>query len=137
MTSFTFPVTTHGKRHAAVEVRVYSSRASMIRGLRSRHRRNGSLIEDGWYEGTAAATSPFSRMTPPHGHWRHEAVIFLTKDNCGSTVVSHEASHAAWFFYREQVQKTVPDMEREEVFCHLVSEITGKMVNGLYEAGCY
>ena len=137
MIQFSFPVVSHGKRNAKVTVRVFDDREAMLRSLRRYHAKMGREYEDGWYANTAAATSPYARLRVPRGQWRHEVTIRLVIGNCGVEVVSHEACHAALYIYREQVQQTIPDMEREEIFCHLVSEIVEAVIEELDEAGCY
>jgi hypothetical protein len=108
----------------------------MLRSLRRHHVKIGlEYPDDAWYKQTAAVTSVFA--TSRGGPWSHEAQIRLVHGDCGADVTTHEAVHAALYFYQHQIQKTIPDIEREEILCHLASEIIGKMVDALYDRGVY
>ena len=39
--------------------------------------------------------------------------------------------------YQQDIQKTIPDMERQEKLCYLVGHIMQKVVDGLYRNGFY
>jgi hypothetical protein len=47
-------------------------------------------------------------------------------------IVTHECTHMAWGIYQEDIQKTIPDMEREERLCYLVGDLSSKLVGKLY-----
>ncbi len=65
------------------------------------------------------------RKHPDAGH------IMLYLDGLRVGIISHEATHMAWSIYQQDVQKTIPDMEREEKLCYLVGDITRQIVNKL------
>jgi len=59
--------------------------------------------------------------------------IRLLKDELRTGIISHEATHMAVAIYKQDVAKTIPDMEREEKLCYLVGDITSSIVNKLYD----
>lgn len=59
--------------------------------------------------------------------------IRLVKEALKMGIITHEATHMAWGIYRDDVQKTIPDMEREEKLCYLVGDIASQITKRLYK----
>lgn len=68
-----------------------------------------------------------TRRYPDAGHIR------LCRIGLRMGVITHEATHMAIAIYQQDVQKTIPDMEREEILCYLVGDISSKIVKKLYK----
>lgn len=67
------------------------------------------------------------RRTPTAGFIR------LYKPALKTGIIAHEATHMAVAIYKQDVQKTIPDMDREETLCYLVGDITSQIVRGIYK----
>lgn len=78
------------------------------------------------FTGVRVYESGATRRDPRAGHIR------LCKQHLLTGIISHESTHMAVAIYREDVGKTIPDMEREEKLCYLVGDICSKIVNRLY-----
>lgn len=60
--------------------------------------------------------------------------IRLHKDFLRSGIICHEVAHIALWIYETDIKKplTTEDNENEEKFCHILGELTAKIVNKLY-----
>lgn len=67
------------------------------------------------------------RRKPPAGFIR------LYRKGLRTGIIAHEATHMAVAIYKQDVAKTIPDMDREERLCYLVGDITRQIVNKLYK----
>lgn len=47
-------------------------------------------------------------------------------------IITHECTHMAVAIYKQDVAKTIPDMDREERLCYLVGDLSARLVNRLY-----
>ena len=67
------------------------------------------------------------------------AHIRLHKDHMGVGIVTHEIAHAALFMYEldNPERLTTEDIEHEEVFCHILGDLTSRVVSKLYAKGYY
>lgn len=69
-------------------------------------------------------------------HWvksPEAGYIRLVKDACRTGIIAHEATHMAVAIYQQDIQRTIPDMDREERLAYLVGDITSEIVKGLYK----
>ena len=61
--------------------------------------------------------------------------IRLWKGALRTGIITHECTHMAWAIYQQDVQRTIPDMKREETLCYLVGDLSARLVNRLYAKG--
>lgn len=59
--------------------------------------------------------------------------IRLWKGALRTGIITHECTHMAVAIYKQDVAKTIPDMDREEKLCYLVGDLSARLVNKLYE----
>jgi hypothetical protein len=66
------------------------------------------------------------------------AIIRMQKDNIGAGIISHESTHAAVWIYQIDCEGwSLEDIQNEEIFCHMVSDITRSIVNKCYDNNLY
>lgn len=63
--------------------------------------------------------------------------IRFVKGHLGSGLIAHECTHAAIAIYKQDIAKTIPDMEREEKLCYLVGDLMSKIVRKLYAKNAF
>lgn len=66
------------------------------------------------------------KRLPPAGFIR------LWKGALRTGIITHECTHMAVAIYKQDIAKTIPDMEREEKLCYLVGDLSARLVNRLY-----
>lgn len=132
--------TKHTGPKRVIKVMVYESRARLQRAARKRDGFYRDVSERSWYDKTAALTNCLSLAEiKPDGTVvaaKPYITIRLAQDALGerpTEIIAHEATHAAVYLYQHDVQKTIPNLEKEEILCYLVGDITRKVVNKLYE----
>lgn len=59
--------------------------------------------------------------------------IRLARGHLQAGLLAHECTHMAIGIYQQDVQRTIPDMEREEKLCYLVGDLMARLTAKLYE----
>lgn len=135
----TFQISTRETgRYRSIQVHVYDS-VERMRTAGERYRTKYGMGGKGTVSQAHGLTfthvreyfypSGATRRHPDAGH------ILLYEDGLKIGIISHEATHMAWSIYQQDVQRTIPDMEREEKLCYLVGDITRQIVNKLLRTG--
>lgn len=142
--------TKHTGQRRRIKVFVYDTVEQLKRATRKRDGFYGFVQEPQWYEQMAATTNSLSLVPvgeDPKGDGPSTPYITirLSKDKLHqypTEIITHESTHAALYLYKHDCQDEVEgdevvlqDLEKEEMLCYLVGEISRKVVNKLYEKG--
>lgn len=90
-----------------------------------------------------AQTFELVRYKPNDEEEKRPAVgyIRLSKSHVGSGVIVHEVAHVANAIYRQDVEPqrgpSTETIENEEIFCHIIGDLTSRIINKLYDHGVY
>lgn len=130
--------TRNSGRYRSIQVHVYDSVAE-LRKAGGRYRTRLGMGSKGTLRKVHGLTfaleleyvfaSGATRRHPAAGH------ILLYTPGLRIGIISHEATHMAWSIYQQDIQKTIPDLRREEMLCYLVGDITRKIVNKCIQSG--
>jgi hypothetical protein len=141
--SFTVSTRWSGRRRT-VRVVVYDDIADLRRAaVRHRHRVEGVLEPDHFAEALAVAHSYEWVRGDDDGEVRTPiaGTIRYWRQRLGTSVVVHEVVHIAVGIYRQdwapEHGAVDDDIGNEEVFCHLVDDLTRRIVDRLYARGFY
>lgn len=127
--------TRHTDHKRRIKVMVYDSIPEMHRAQRKRDGFVGKQQDPGWYTRMAACTNCAEWQKADGEPWIPMVTIRLVRGKMTPGMVAHESTHAAWYLYQKDVQKTVPDMKREEVLCYLVGHIFEQINSKLRQKG--
>lgn len=134
--------TRHTGTRRVIKVMIYENRTRLQRAAKKRDGFFGLKQSKAWYDKTAALTNCITLVPvgenadDPEVPGTPYITIRFAKDALmgrPTEIIAHEATHASMYLYRHDVQKTIPNMEKEEILCYLVGDITRKLVNKLYE----
>jgi hypothetical protein len=138
--------TNHSGKHRTIKVFVYDSKKELRTAAHKYSLRNYEPEDEEYYNSAGALTHSFQRfkMAEDGIVMMHENsnIIRLSKDQIGSETICHESAHAALHIYHIDCVKEADVAEEHinsgnEQLCYLVGDITKKIVNKLYEYGCY
>lgn len=145
MATVKFQISTRNSgRLRTIQVYVYATKKHMERAGCHNHEYcgKGCVLDppetraDGKIFELHALTQTFLKKTVSKGglvrRQRPAGYMRFYRAHISVEVISHEATHMAVWIYKTDVQKTIPDMEREEKLCYLVGDIAQKINDGLY-----
>lgn len=140
--------TKHTGERRRIKVMVYDNVEQLKRATRKRDGFFGFVQTPQWYEQMAATTNalslvPVGNDPKDDGPSTPYVTIRLSVDKLKqypTEIITHESTHAALFLYKHDCQDDIEgdevvlqDLEKEEILCYLVGEISRKVVNKLYE----
>lgn len=135
--------TRHSGSRRFVRVSVYSDVDSM-RAAALRHSRREGWIKDDEYSGAHGVTHIHDvRFYGPGGEETRSPVaahIRVYDGALGTGVVTHEIAHAALAIFNQDCLEdgaVHEGMEREEILCYLIGDLSSRIVNKIYEFGFY
>lgn len=138
--------TRHSGSRRFVRVSVYDT-VEELRDAAHRYTRQVGTYVTGEFDEAYGVTHSFQRILIGPGGEEEipegptTAHIRLCQGKLGTSVVTHEATHAAMAIYDQDCLKKMgsvhEDMDREEVLCYLVGDLSARIVNLLYKYGCY
>lgn len=143
--------TRHTGERRVIKVMVYDTVEQLKRATRKRDGFYGFVQEPQWYEQMAATTNSLSLVrvgadaADKDEPSKPYITIRLSRDKLHefpTEIITHESTHAALYLYHHDIGHDVPgredeiilpDLEKQEILCYLVGEISRKVVNKLYE----
>lgn len=141
-----FRITTrYSGRKRAITVKVYDDLAAMRTAAHAFTTRAG-YGQPGEFDTAAGVTHTFESVFigadgEEEKRGAAAALIRLWRGHLGSSVICHEAAHAASAIYRQDWERehgpVHRDMDNEEVHCYLIGDITRRIVDRLYHYDCY
>lgn len=132
-------------RRRFVRVSVYDT-VEELRAAAHRYTQSVGTYEEGEFSHAYGVTHSFSRFhVMPDGSigWSGPSAshIRLWRGALGSSVVTHEAAHAAMGIYGQDcLEKDGPvhdSMDNEEIFCYLLGDLSRAIVDRLYHYELY
>lgn len=132
-------------RRRTVRVKVYDDLGQLRRDATSHDRRVGLDVQTGHFDEALAVAHTFEtfRFDADGDERPGEAagLIRYWSKRLGTSVVVHEVVHVASGIYRQDWQPEhgpVHDgIDNEEALCHLVGDLTRRVVDRLYKLGYY
>jgi hypothetical protein len=142
----TFRVSTRiSGRRRTVTVTVYDDVDQLRAAGRAYVRRHRTNQDDHFARALGithtSETISFDGEGAPRRRGTAAGIVRLARPHLGTSVVVHEAVHAACGIYRQDHQAghghAEDDMDNEEVLAHLVGDLTRRIVDRLYHYGAY
>lgn len=128
-----------GKHSRAVAIYVYDTEEELYKaasdwnGEPNDWEGTNGLTQSGWLDSIDEKGEVTSS--------KHIVLIRLMRPHLGSAVVSHECCHAAiriWqAWHKSGLNIEEDDIEKEEEYCYLLSDLVYLVVNKLYAKGYY
>lgn len=133
-----FTVTPHKiKQKRTVKVFIYENVADMREAAERYDRKTGIAENQDGHADTLGVTHRFEWIDVDSNESKPQcAIIRLVKDHLTMRIISHEAAHAAVWIFQIDVNESPPNVENideEEHFCHLVSDIASDIVHEVYK----
>lgn len=131
-----FQISTGHTRYRTVKVCVYDTAERMRKAAIRYSKSIGDAPKIGW-DNTHGVCQSFERTGETENgrilRFPEAGFIRLYRDGLTTGIIAHECTHMAWSIYQQDVQKTIPDIDREEILCYLVGDLTSRLVNKLYK----
>lgn len=131
-------------RRRTVTVKVYEDLEHLRTAARLYTRRAGVHQEDEFVDAVGVTHTSQRVYVGPDGKQKRgeaAAIIRLWHERLGTSVVVHEAVHAALGIYEQDrlaEHGTVHDgMDNEEILAYLIGDLTRRIVDRLYHYGAY